>query len=96
MSAIVIDRIVATFLSAPMPINGSPCCQAAIWLPLDRSHLKSVNPDSFGIASFKAIDGPQLEEALHRAFALNAPALVWVPHGDVPSSWDLIMMPKVR
>jgi acetolactate synthase-1/2/3 large subunit len=52
--------------------------------------------DSFGIASFKAIDAKQLEEALHRAFALNAPALVWVPHGDVPSPWDLIMMPKVR
>lgn len=52
--------------------------------------------DSFGIASFKAIDAKQLEDALHRAFALNAPALVWVPHGDVPSPWDLIMMPKVR
>lgn len=52
--------------------------------------------DSFGIASFKAIDATQLEDALHRAFALNAPALVWVPHGDVPSPWDMIMMPKVR
>ena len=52
--------------------------------------------DSFGIASFKAIDGPQLEQALHKAFALNAPALVWVPHGDVPSPWDMIMMPRVR
>ena len=52
--------------------------------------------DSFGIAAFKAIDAKQLEEALHKAFALNAPALVWVPHGDVPSPWDLIMMPKVR
>jgi len=52
--------------------------------------------DSFGIASFKAIDGPQLEQALHKAFALNAAALVWVPHGDVPSPWDMIMMPRVR
>jgi len=52
--------------------------------------------DSFGIASFKAIDAQQLEDALHKAFALNAPALVWVPHGDVPSPWDMIMMPKVR
>jgi acetolactate synthase-1/2/3 large subunit len=33
---------------------------------------------------------------LHKAFALNAPALVWVPHGDVPSPWDMIMMPRVR
>jgi acetolactate synthase I/II/III large subunit len=52
--------------------------------------------DSFGIASFKASDAKELEAALHKAFALNAPALVWVPHGDVPSPWDMIMMPKVR
>ena len=52
--------------------------------------------DSFGIASFKATDARQLEDALHKAFALEAPALVWVPHGDVPSPWDMIMMPRVR
>jgi acetolactate synthase-1/2/3 large subunit len=52
--------------------------------------------DSFGIASFKASDAKQLEDALHKAFALNAPALVWVPHGDVPSPWDMIMMPRLR
>jgi acetolactate synthase-1/2/3 large subunit len=52
--------------------------------------------DSFGIASFKASDAGQLEHALHKAFALDAPSLVWVPHGDVPSPWDLIMMPRVR
>lgn len=52
--------------------------------------------DSFGIASFKARDGRQLEEALDKAFALDAPALVWVPHGEVPTPWDLIMMPRVR
>jgi len=52
--------------------------------------------DSFGVASFKATDAAQLEDALHKAFALDAPALVHVPHGDVPSPWDLIMMPKVR
>ena len=52
--------------------------------------------DSFGVASFKATDAAQLEDALHKAFALNVPALVWVPHGDVPSPWDMIMMPRVR
>jgi acetolactate synthase-1/2/3 large subunit len=52
--------------------------------------------DSFGIASFKASDAKQLEDALHKAFALDAPALVWVPHGDVPSPWDLIMLPNIR
>ena len=60
------------------------------------------NPDfvklaeSFGVAAFKATDARQLEEALHKAFALDAPALVHVPHGDVPSPWDMIMMPRVR
>ncbi len=60
------------------------------------------NPDfgklaeSFGIATFKALDAAQLEACLKKAFALNAPALVWVPHGDVPSPWDMIMMPRVR
>jgi len=52
--------------------------------------------DSFGVASFKAHNAKELEEALHKALALNAPALVHVPHGDVPSPWDMIMMPKVR
>ncbi|MBV8185890.1 MAG: TPP-binding protein [Alphaproteobacteria bacterium] len=52
--------------------------------------------DSFGVASFKALDARELEAALHKAFALDAPALVWVPHGDVPSPWDLILMPRVR
>jgi acetolactate synthase I/II/III large subunit len=61
-----------------------------------------ANPDfvklaeSFGIASFKALDARQLEDCLKKAFSLNAPALVWVPHGDVPSPWDMIIMPKVR
>ncbi len=60
------------------------------------------NPDfcklaeSFGVASFKALDAAQLEDALRQAFALDRPALVWVPHGDVPSPWDMIMMPRVR
>ncbi|MFZ5781141.1 MAG: thiamine pyrophosphate-dependent enzyme [Pseudomonadota bacterium] len=52
--------------------------------------------DSFGVASFKALDARQLERSLREAFSLDAPALVWVPHGDVPSPWDLIMMPRVR
>jgi acetolactate synthase-1/2/3 large subunit len=60
------------------------------------------NPDfcklaeSFGVATFKALDAGQLEACLRKAFALDEPALVWVPHGDVPSPWDMIMMPRVR
>ncbi len=49
--------------------------------------------------AFAVVPGPGLLKAgagLHKAFALNAPALIWVPHGDVPSPWDLIMMPRVR
>ncbi|HYD05598.1 MAG TPA: thiamine pyrophosphate-dependent enzyme [Reyranella sp.] len=52
--------------------------------------------DSFGVASFRADNAKELEHVLHKAFALNTPALVHVPHGDVPSPWDLIMMPRVR
>ncbi len=58
------------------------------------------NPDfvklaeSFGVAAFKALDAKQLGACPHKAFALNA--LIWVPHGDVPSPWDMIMMLRVR
>jgi acetolactate synthase-1/2/3 large subunit len=60
------------------------------------------NPDfvhlaeSFGMAGFRARDGGELEAALERAFALNAPALVHVPCGEMPSPWDMIHMPRVR
>jgi acetolactate synthase I/II/III large subunit len=60
------------------------------------------NPDfvklaeSFGMAAFRAKDGPGLQRALTDALKLNAPALIHVPCGDMPSPWDLIRMPKVR
>ena len=60
------------------------------------------NPDfvrfaeSFGVAAFRAHTAAELEERLREAFALNAPALVHVPVGEMPSAWDLIMMPPVR
>ena len=37
-----------------------------------------------------------LEAALRQAFALNAPALVHVPVGEMPSPWDMILLPRVR
>jgi len=52
--------------------------------------------DSFGVASFRATTAPELEARLHEAFALRAPALVHVPVGEMPSIWDLILMPRVR
>ena len=61
-----------------------------------------VNPDfvrfaeSFGVPAFQATDPAGLEAALHLAFALNGPALVHVPVGEMPSIWDLIMMPPAR
>jgi len=61
-----------------------------------------ANPDfcrfaeSFGIAAFRATNAGELEARLREAFALNAPALVHVPVGEMPSIWDLIMMPPIR
>jgi len=61
-----------------------------------------ANPDfaalarSFGVAAFEAATPAELEAALKAAFALNAPALVHVPCGEMPSPWDLIMMPRQR
>ena len=61
-----------------------------------------TNPDfvrfaeSFGMAAFKATTPDGLEDALRRAFALNAPALVHVPVGEMPSPWDMILLPRVR
>lgn len=61
-----------------------------------------TNPDfvqfarSFGMAAFKATSPDGLEDALQKAFALNAPALVHVPVGEMPSPWDMILLPRVR
>jgi len=61
-----------------------------------------TNPDfvryaeSFGMAAFRASSPEALEEALRHAFALDAPALVHVPVGEMPSPWDMILLPRVR
>jgi acetolactate synthase-1/2/3 large subunit len=61
-----------------------------------------TNPDfvrfaeSFGMAAFRAATPDALEAALRQAFALNAPALVHVPVGEMPSPWDMILLPRVR
>lgn len=61
-----------------------------------------TNPDfvkfaeSFGMAAFRATTPDALEVALRKAFALNAPALVHVPVGEMPSPWDMILLPRVR
>ena len=61
-----------------------------------------TNPDfvkfaeSFGVAAFRATTAPELERAVRDALALNRPALIHVPCGEMPSPWDMIMMPRVR
>jgi acetolactate synthase I/II/III large subunit len=61
-----------------------------------------TNPDfvkfaqSFGMAAFRATTPDEVEDALQKAFALNAPALVHVPVGEMPSPWDMILLPRVR
>lgn len=61
-----------------------------------------TNPDfirfaeSFGMAATRATTPDALEDALRGAFASNAPALVHVPVGEMPSPWDMIVLPRVR
>jgi acetolactate synthase-1/2/3 large subunit len=61
-----------------------------------------TNPDfvkfaeSFGMAAFRANTPEQLEQALRQAFASNAPALVHVKVGQMPSPWGMILLPRVR
>jgi acetolactate synthase-1/2/3 large subunit len=61
-----------------------------------------TNPDfvrfaeSFGMAAFRTTTPDGLEDALRKAFAVNAPALIHVPVGEMPSPWDMILLPRVR
>ncbi len=61
-----------------------------------------TNPDfvkfaeSFGMTAFRADTPDRLEAALRDAFNLNAPALVHVKVGELPSAWGMILLPRVR
>jgi acetolactate synthase I/II/III large subunit len=61
-----------------------------------------VNPDfgavaeAFGVEAYRAADADGLERSLNAAFATNRPALVHVRCGEMPSPWDMILMPRVR
>jgi acetolactate synthase-1/2/3 large subunit len=61
-----------------------------------------ANPDfvrlaeSFGIAGERVRGPDQLRAALDRQLARNAPALIEVPCGEMPSPWPFIDLPKVR
>jgi acetolactate synthase-1/2/3 large subunit len=52
--------------------------------------------ESFGVVAFRAVTPAELERAVRDAFASGRPALVHVPCGEMPSPWDMIMMPRVR
>jgi acetolactate synthase-1/2/3 large subunit len=61
-----------------------------------------TNPDfvkfaeSFGAGAWRAATPAALEDALRAAFATGKPALVQVPVGEMPSPWDMILMPRIR
>ncbi len=52
--------------------------------------------DSFGAGAYRATTPEALEDALRDAFAAGKPALVHVPVGEMPSPWDMILLPRVR
>jgi acetolactate synthase-1/2/3 large subunit len=61
-----------------------------------------ANPDfvkfaeSFGVAAFRARDAEQLEDSLRNALRLRTPSLIHVPVGEMPSPWDMILLPQLR
>lgn len=52
--------------------------------------------DSFGAAAYRARDAAELETALRRAIAARIPALIHVKVGEMPSPWDMLILPRVR
>ncbi|HEX5327351.1 MAG TPA: thiamine pyrophosphate-dependent enzyme, partial [Acetobacteraceae bacterium] len=61
-----------------------------------------ANPDfvkfaeSFGVRAWRVATPEALEQALRDAFDRNEPGLVHVPVGEMPSPWELILLPRVR
>ncbi len=61
-----------------------------------------ANPDfaclarSFGRRAWRVQTPEALESALREAFAARLPGLIHVPVGEMPSPWDMILLPRVR
>jgi len=61
-----------------------------------------ANPDfvrfgeSFGARAWRAETPAALQRALTEALAERAPALIHVPVGEMPSPWDMLVLPRVR
>jgi acetolactate synthase-1/2/3 large subunit len=52
--------------------------------------------ESFGIGASRVTTPDALQAELRRAIAADAPAVIEVPIGDVPSPWKYVQLPKVR
>ena len=52
--------------------------------------------ESFGISASRVTTPEALEVTLRQMIAADAPAVIEVPIGDVPSPWKYVQLPKVR
>ncbi|MCY4152248.1 MAG: thiamine pyrophosphate-binding protein [Aestuariivita sp.] len=61
-----------------------------------------TNPDfialaeAFGVQGLRAETAEELEQQIRVGFASEQPTLVHVPCSDMPSVWDMLLMPRVR
>jgi acetolactate synthase-1/2/3 large subunit len=52
--------------------------------------------DSFGVRALRAESPEALEASLRLSIEADEPALIHVPVGEMPSVWDMIMLPRIR
>ena len=56
----------------------------------------SALAESFGVMALEAGGPDELETTIKDALDANVPALIEVPCGEMPSPWDMVLLPKVR
>ena len=56
----------------------------------------SALAESFGVMALEAGGPDALETTIKDALDANVPALIEVPCGEMPSPWDMVLLPKVR
>ena len=52
--------------------------------------------ETYGVEGYRVATPDELERALGLALEKNAPALIHVKCGEMPSPWDMLLMPRVR
>lgn len=52
--------------------------------------------EAFGVAGYSVSTPTELENSIVTALASNEPALIQVKCGEMPSAWDMLLMPRVR